>query len=110
MCAANNRLHIKKDDMVEVITGREKGKRGKVLIVMSAKNRAIVEKINFIKRHTKPSQTTQQGGIIEREGALHTSNLKVVCQRCNEPVRIGRMRLQDGKGARYCKSCGELID
>lgn len=107
---ARARLRIKKDDMVEVIAGKEKGKRGKVLKVLPGQNRAIVEKINVIKRHTRPSRHSQQGGIIEKEGSQHVSNLMLVCQRCNRPVRVGRMRLQDGKGARYCKSCGELID
>lgn len=110
MGSARARIHIKKDDMVEVIAGKDKGKRGKVLRVMPSRNRAVVEKINMIKRHTRPDRATQQGGIIEREGSLHASNLMVVCDRCAGPVRVGRMRLQDGKGTRYCKSCGELID
>jgi large subunit ribosomal protein L24 len=107
---ARGKLHIKKEDMVEVIAGKEKGKRGKVLRVMPAERRAIIEKVNIIKRHTRPGQQSQQGGIIEREGSLDISNLMLVCRRCNRPVRVGRMRLQDSKGARYCKSCGELID
>lgn len=107
---AKPKLHIRKNDMVEVIAGKEKGKRGKVLRVFPPKTRAIVERVNMIKRHTRPGRITQQGGIVEREGPLHISNLMVVCQRCNRPVRVGRMRLQDGEGARYCKSCGELMD
>ena len=107
---SKSKLHIKKEDMVEVMAGKEKGKRGKVMKLLSPKNQAIVEKVNIVKRHTRPGQQTQQGGIIEKEGPLHVSNLMVVCDRCNSPVRVGHMRLEDGKGARYCKSCGELID
>ncbi len=108
--SAKQKPHVKRDDMVEVIAGKEKGKRGKVLKVMPSQQRAVIEKINMIKKHSRPGRQSQQGGIIEMEGTLHISNLMVVCQRCNRPVRVGRMRLQDGGGARYCKSCGELID
>ena len=81
------KLHIKKNDNVMVIKGKEKGKSGKVLRVMPEKQRAIVEKLNFIKRHAKPTQQMRQGGIIEKEAPLPLSNLMVVCPKCNKPVR-----------------------
>ncbi len=103
-------LGIKKDDNVLVITGKEKGKRGRVLAVLPKKQRVIVEKINIIKRHMKPSQKYSQGGIIEKEGPIHISNVMLVCPRCNTPTRIGNKILDDGRKLRVCKKCKEVID
>ena len=103
-------FHIKKDDLVKVIAGKEKGKTGKVLKVLTKKERVLVEKINFVKRHTRPSSQARQGGIIEKESSLHLSNVKIICTKCNAAIRIGIKPLEDGKKARYCKKCGELID
>jgi len=88
--------HIRKDDRVMVISGRDKGKIGKVLKINSKKDRAVVERVNMIKRHTRPSTTAPQGGIIEKEGPVHISNLKVVCGKCSEAVRTGTKILDDG--------------
>ncbi len=102
--------HIRKDDRVMVIAGRDKGKIGKVLKINSKKDRAVVERVNMIKRHTRPSTAAPQGGIIEKEGPVHISNLKVVCGKCSEAVRTGIKVLEDGKRVRICKGCGEMID
>ena len=103
-------VHVKKGDTVMVITGKERGKRGKVLIVLPAKRRVIVEKVNMIKRHQRPTQKLRQGGIIEREGTLNLSNVMVVCGKCDRPTRTGIQMLAEGKKARVCRRCGEIID
>ncbi len=102
--------HIRKEDRVMVITGREKGKIGKVLKVLPKKDRAVVERVNMIKRHSRPTQKAPQGGIIEKEGPLHISNLMLVCGKCGDPARVGLKLLEDGSRIRFCKKCGELID
>ncbi|MBW1856314.1 MAG: 50S ribosomal protein L24 [Thermodesulfobacteriota bacterium] len=104
------KLHIKKNDQVKVIAGKEKGKTGKILTVMPKKGCVIIEKVNFVKRHTRPSGQARQGGILEKEAPIHISNVMVVCNKCNSPVRVGQKALEDGKKARYCKKCGELLD
>jgi len=103
------KLHVKKNDLVMVIGGRDKGKSGKVLSVLPKKNRVIVEKVNFIKRHTRPSTKQRQGGIIEREGPINISNVMLICTKCNKPSRIGKKYLEDGKKVRVCKKCGEIL-
>jgi len=103
-------FHVKKDDQVMVMLGKEKGKTGKILRVIPKKERVIVEKVNFVKRHTRPSAQRRQGGIIEKEAPLHASNVMIICTKCNSPVRVGRKILEDGGKVRYCKKCGELID
>ena len=102
--------HVKKGDTVMVIAGKERGKRGKVLIVLPTRRRVIVEKVNMIKRHQRPTQKLRQGGIIEREGTLNLSNVMVVCGKCGQPARTGIRALAEGKKARVCKRCGEMID
>jgi len=104
------KFHVKKDDQVIVIAGKEKGKTGKILRVITKKERVLVEKVNFVKRHTRPSGRTRQGGILEKEAPIHASNVMIICTKCNLPVRVGRKILEDGKKVRYCKKCGELID
>jgi len=101
---------IKKNDKVIVQAGKEKGKIGAVLRMDAEKGRVIVEKINMVKRHTRPGRQTTQGGIVEKESPIHVSNLMLVCNKCAEPTRIGRRVLEDGSKARVCKKCGELID
>lgn len=103
-------LRIKKDDNVVVIAGKEKGKKGRVLAVLPKKQRVIVEKINIIKRHMRPSQKYTQGGIIEKEGPIHISNVMLICPRCDTPTRIGNKILEDGRKLRVCKKCKEVID
>jgi large subunit ribosomal protein L24 len=101
---------IRKNDTVVVIAGREKGKRGKVLFVVPAKARVVVEHVNMIKRHQRPTQKLRQGGIIEREGAMHVSNVMLVCGKCDKPTRVGIQTLADGRRARKCRRCGEIVD
>ena len=101
---------IKKDDKVIVIAGKEKGKIGAVLKVDSEKGRILVEKVNMVKRHAKPSNKIPQGGIIEKEAPLNVSNIMIVCNKCTDPTRIGKRILEDGSKVRFCKKCGEPID
>lgn len=103
-------LAIRKNDTVVVIAGREKGKRGKVLFVLPAKQRVLVERVNMVKRHQRPTQKLRQGGIIEREAPLHVSNLMLVCGKCDKPTRIGKQVLANGRRTRVCKRCGEIVD
>ena len=102
--------HIKKDDFVKVIAGKDRGKQGKVMRVFPKEKRITVERINMIKRHTRPTQKMQQGGIIEREGKIHVSNVMLVCVKCERGVRIGHKYLEDGKKVRICRRCGEVLD
>jgi len=104
------RLHIRKNDKVMVITGREKGKIGTVLKVIPRKDRAVVEKLNMVKRHTRAGGKSAQGGIIEKESPIHVSNLMLVCGKCAEPARVGKKVLEDGSKVRFCKKCGEIMD
>lgn len=104
-------LHIKKDDEVLILGGRDRGKTGKVLRLFPSKNRAVVENINMVKRHTRPNpQRNIKGGIVERESPIHLSNLMVVCRECGKPTRVGYSSLLDGKKVRVCKKCGGTID
>ena len=101
---------IKKGDDVVVIAGKDKGKRGKVLRVLPKIEKVLVEKINFVKRHTKPGRLGQRGGILERENPMHVSNVQIVCGKCDRPVRVGRTELADGRTVRVCRGCGETMD
>jgi large subunit ribosomal protein L24 len=104
------KCRIKKDDKVKVIAGKDKGKIGKVLKVIRKKNRALVENVNMVKRHAKPSAQNRQGGIIEGEAPIHWSNLMLMCGKCMAPTRIKIQRLDDGKKVRACSKCDEIID
>ena len=102
---------IRKNDNVLVITGRDRGKRGRVLRVVPTKGRVIVEGVNFIKRHTKANpQRNIKGGIVEREASLHASNVQIVCPECGAPTRIGSRRLDDGRRVRFCRKCKGVVD
>ena len=104
-------VHVKKGDTVVVISGKDKGKEGKVLHVFPQAQRVIVENVNIIKKHTKPNPATNnKGGIIEKEAPIHSSNVMLVCGRCNKPTRIGKKILDDNTRARVCKKCGEVLD
>ena len=95
-------IKINKDDKVKVIAGKDKGKVGKVLKVSGKKNRLLVENINVVKRHTKPSAQNRQGGILESEALIHWSNVMLMCNKCSEPVRVKTKTLDDGKKVRIC--------
>ena len=104
------KVKIKKNDQVVVTAGKDKDARGKVLSVYPAKGKALVERVNMVKKHTRPNpQANIQGGVLEREAPIHISNLMVVCPECGKPSRMGRKRLADGSIARECKSCGATI-
>ena len=101
---------IKKDDKVKVITGKDKGKIGKVLKVNQKKQRILVENINVAKRHTKASAQNRQGGIVESEALIDWSNVMLMCSKCMTPSRVKMRRLEDGKKVRTCRKCDEIID
>lgn len=102
-----NKLKVKKNDQVLVTSGKDRGARGRVMRVLPDNGKAVVEQVNMIKRHTKPNpQRGIQGGILEREAPLQLSNLMVICPECGKPSRVGRKRLEDGRGVRVCKNCG----
>jgi len=103
-------LGIKKNDTVAVICGDEKGKRGRVLAVYPREGRLLIERLNIIKRHMKPSRKYTQGGIIEREAPIHRSNVMLVCPKCDKPTKIGQRILEDGTKVRVCKKCKEVLD
>ncbi|MDX9872033.1 MAG: 50S ribosomal protein L24 [Clostridia bacterium] len=102
-----SKMHVKKGDVVQVISGKDAGKKGKILSVETEKSRVVVEGINIVKKHTKPTRTNPQGGIMEREAPLHSSNVMLYCSKCKEPVRINKKILADGKKVRVCHQCGE---
>ncbi len=107
---AATKLHVKKDDLVMVVTGKDKGKSGKVLRVLPEKNRVVVESLNLIKRHTRPSRSNNEGGIIEKEAPIAISNVQLLCKGCNKPVRTGVRILEDGNKVRFCKKCNEIVN
>jgi len=102
-------MHIVKNDMVKILSGKYSGKTGKVLKVFPDQNRLIVEGVNIIKKHTKPSQSNQQGGIIEKESSIHVSNVMVIDPKTNEATRVGYKFLEDGKKVRISKKSGEML-
>ncbi|RPI00060.1 MAG: 50S ribosomal protein L24 [Calditrichaeota bacterium] len=107
-------MHVKKNDQVLVLSGNYKGKKGKVLKVFPEKKRVIVEGVNFIKRHSRPTQQNPQGGIIEKEAAIHASNVMIICPKCNTPSRMGKKVVVDEtrhrkNKVRVCKNCGEML-
>ena len=107
----HNMSTIRKNDNVLVVTGRDRGKRGRVLRVIPAKDRVIVEGVNFIKRHTKPNpQRNVKGGIVEREAPLDASNVQIVCPECGAQTRVGRKLLDDGRRLRFCVKCKGVVD
>ena len=103
-------MQIRKNDSVMVIAGKERGKTGKVLRVLTDKDAVIIERLNMVKRHTKPRGPQQSGGIVEKEAAIHASNIMIMCDKCNAPARVGRKILADGKKIRICRNCTEALD
>jgi len=105
-----HKVNVKKNDQVLVTTGKDRGARGRILRVLASEGKAIVERVNMIKRHTRPNPNKGiQGGILEREAPIQISNLKVICPECGKPSRMGRSRLDDGRGVRVCKNCGATV-
>ena len=107
---SKGQTYLKRNDQVEVIAGKDKGRVGKILKVFPDKGRALVERINMVKRHTKGTEMNQQGQIVKREASIHVSNLQLICQECTKTGRIGKKLLEDGTKVRFCKSCGESIE
>ncbi len=103
-------LNLKKEDTILVLTGKEKGKKGRVLRIDREKNRVVAEQINIIKKHMKPNRQHTQGGIIDMEAPIHISNVMLICTRCSKPTRIGNVKLESGKKVRVCKKCKEVMD
>ena len=105
-----NKCHIKINDKVKVLSGKDRGKIGKVKKLDRKKNRVLVENVNIVKRHLRPSAQHRQGGIVESEASIHLSNVILMCNKCVAPVRIKMKRLEDGKKVRVCRKCSEIID
>jgi len=104
------KLCVKKGDKVQIIAGKDKGKKGKILVSLPSKGRVVVEGANIVKRHTRPTQKNPQGGIIEKEGPIHISNVQLICPHCNQPTRLSSKRMSDDKRVRICKKCDGEID
>lgn len=104
------KVHVRTGDVVLVLKGKDRGKRGKVLRVIPKEGRVVVEGVNVVKRHTKPSRKVMQGGIIEKEAPISSSKVMLICPRCQEPSRMGKRRLGIKELVRVCKKCGEVID
>jgi len=102
--------HVRKGDTVVVVAGKDRGKRGRVLRVIPDKSRVVVERINMVKKHQRPTQKLRQGGIIEREGPIHLSNVMLVDPTGDKPTRIGMRALSDGRKVRVARKSGEIID
>lgn len=106
----STKLQIKKEDTVKVLVGKDKGKSGKVVKVLPAKGRVVVENVNLVKRHTRPTQANQEGGIVVKEASVDISNVMLVCPACDVTSRTGIKVLEDGGRARFCKKCNEIVD
>lgn len=103
------RFHIRRDDLVEVLSGRDRGKTGKVIGVFPERGRALVQGINFVKKHLRSRSQNQPGGIMTQESSIHLSKLMLVCPHCKKPVKAGIRVLDDGSRVRTCRSCHEVI-
>ncbi len=105
------RTPVRKNDSVIVVTGKDRGKKGRVLKVFPKRNRVVIEGVNFVKRHTRPNPRANiKGGIVEREASVHASNVQIVCPECGDPARIGRQILGDGRKVRVCRKCDGAVD
>lgn len=106
----SNKLHVKKGDTVFILSGKDKGKSGKIIEALPKKNKVVVEGVNKVKRHTKPTQKMPQGGILVKEAPLHSSNVMVVCPECGKATRTKKVSLANGTLVRACKKCNGMID
>jgi len=103
-------MHVHREDTVVILAGKDRGKKGRVIRLFPKVEKALIEKINMVKRHTRPTQQMPQGGILEKEAPVHVSNLQVVCGKCGKATRIAHKILADGQKTRICKKCGEILD
>ena len=109
--AERSRIRLRKNDLVQVLTGKDAGKQGKILKVIPERNRVIVQGVGFTKKHTRPNPPRNiKGGIAEREAPIHASNVQVVCGECGKRARIGAKLLEDGKKVRVCRNCEGVLD
>lgn len=106
----NNKLHVKKDDTVIVITGKDKGKKGRVIAAYPRENRVLIEGVNMVKKHQKPNQQNPQGGILDQEAPIHVSNVMLLDPKSGQPTRVGYKVLDNGDKVRVAKKSGEVID
>ena len=104
-----SKVHVKKDDQVVILSGKDKGKKGKVLAVSPKEGKVIIEGCNMVTKHVKPKQMGQTGGIVKAEGAMYASKVMLVCQKCGKPTRLAHKILSDGTKERLCKHCGETF-
>ncbi len=104
-----NKVHVKTGDTVVVLSGKDKGKKGKVLAVSPKEGKVIVEKINIVSKHVKPRRMGEPGGIIKAEGAMYASKVQIICPRCKQPTRVGHKSYEDGTKSRICVKCGEAL-
>lgn len=102
------KVHVKKGDKVRIISGTYQGKTGKVLQVLPTSGRIIVEGVNIVKKHMRPTKDSPEGGIIDKEAPIFSGKAMLICPRCNQPARVGHKYLADGQKVRYCKNCGEV--
>ena len=105
-----NKLHVKKNDVVMVISGKDAGKKGKVLVALPDSGRVVVEGVNMVSKHVRPRSATQQGGRITQEGPIYASKVMLMCGKCNKPTRVAHKTLEGGSRVRVCKHCGEVLD
>jgi large subunit ribosomal protein L24 len=105
-----NKVHVKKGDTVLVLSGKDQGKKGKILEVNPGDLTVLVEGINISTKHSKPRSRSQQGGIIHQESPINSSKVMLICEQCGKPTKIGKRLLDNGQKARECKKCGEIID
>lgn len=103
------KVHVKTGDTVIVISGKNKGKKGKVMAVSPKEGKVIVEKVNMVSKHVKPRKMGDPGGIIKAEGAMYASKVQMLCPRCHKPTRVGHKYFEDGTKERICKKCGETL-
>jgi len=106
----SSKVHVKRGDTVIVLSGKDKGKKGKILKVLPSKQMVLIEGVNMATKHAKPRSAGQQGGIIHQEAPIRSSKVMLVCERCRKPTRISRTILESGQKARKCKKCDEIID
>lgn len=105
-----NKIHVKKNDTVVVLSGKDKGKKGKIIHVDPKKTRVIVEGVNFQTKHKKARSQQKQAGRFEQEGSIHASNVLLFCDKCDKPTRVGKRYLETGSKVRFCKKCDEVVD
>jgi large subunit ribosomal protein L24 len=106
----DKQVHVRTGDTVKVIAGKDKGAKGRIIRVIPETGRVVVEGVNIVKKHQRPTQKVMQGGIVEKEAPLDASNVMLFCSKCNRATRVGKKTLETGRAVRVCKQCGEVLD